>query len=172
MIKKLSRSVDLLLGIGMASCLTVMSCLVFSNVILRYLFDSGITWSEEMSRYLFVFMIFLGTTRAMKLNQHLNVDVFIKLLPFKWLRVSLQLISAALMLYALWLLIDGSWQLLHININTLGPATNMPLWLLYAGSMGMGICMCLFIVFGIKRLFENEQQNALNENKNHQEGEA
>lgn len=171
MMKKLSRSVDLLLGIGMAGCLATMSCLVFSNVILRYLFDSGITWSEEMSRYLFVFMIFLGTTRAMKLNQHLNVDIFIKLMPFKWLRIALQLISTALMLFALWLLIDGSWQLVKININTLGPATNMPLWLLYAGAMIMGACMCLFILFGIRRLFENEQQqDALN--KNHQEGEA
>ncbi|QUX92271.1 TRAP transporter small permease [Marinomonas sp. A3A] len=173
MMKKLSRSVDLLLGIGMASCLAAMSCLVFSNVILRYLFDSGITWSEEMSRYLFVFMIFLGTTRAMKFNQHLNVDIFIKLMPFKWLRVTLQLISASLMLYALWLLIDGSWQLAKINMNTLGPATNMPLWLLYAGAMIMGACMCLFILFGIRCLFENEQQqDALDKNKNHQEGEA
>ncbi|WP_137169520.1 TRAP transporter small permease [Marinomonas sp. FW-1] len=172
MMKKLSRSVDLLLGIGMASCLTAMSCLVFSNVILRYLFDSGITWSEEMSRYLFVFMIFLGTTRAMKLNQHLNVDIFIKLIPFTWLRIALQLISAALMLYALWLLIDGSWELVKINMNTLGPATNMPLWLLYAGAIIMGACMSLFILFGIRRLIENEQQQDALNNKNHQEGEA
>lgn len=157
MIKKLSHLIDLLLGVCMASCLATMSCLVFSNVILRYLFDSGITWSEEMSRYLFVFMIFLGTTRAMKLNQHLSVDIFIKLIPVKSLRIVLQLTSAALMLYSLWLLINGSWALIKINLHTLGPATNMPLWLLYAGSMLMGTCLCLCIIFGVKRLFENEQ---------------
>lgn len=157
MSKKLSDFIDLILGIGMASCLTIMSCLVFSNVILRYAFDSGITWSEEMSRYLFVFMIFLGTTRALKLGQHLNVDIFIKLMPFRSVRIFLQLISSALMLYALWLLINGSWQLIKINLHTLGPATNMPLWLLYAASMLMGVGMALCVIFGVKRLFENEK---------------
>ena len=144
----------------MASCLVSMSCLVFLNVVLRYLFDSSITWSEEMSRYFFVFMIFFGATRALAKGMHLNVDIFLHLLPSEWLRLLLQLCSSVLMLYALYLLMDGSWALIQININTVGPATGMPLWWLYAGALAMGAGMSLCILLGVWQLLKNQRSAA------------
>ncbi|WP_437125406.1 TRAP transporter small permease subunit, partial [Geobacillus thermoleovorans] len=44
----------------MAATLAFMCILVFGNVVLRYGFNSGITWSEEMSRFLFIWMSFFG----------------------------------------------------------------------------------------------------------------
>lgn len=151
---KLSRFVDTFLGLCMAVCLSLMSCLVFLNVVLRYLFDSGITWSEEMSRYLFVFMIFFGTASAMKAHQHLSVDLLTGILP-RPLRILCGLISGALMLYAMGLLIQGGWTLIRININTTGPATGMPLWLLYAGAIAMGVFMAGCILVTLWRLLTN-----------------
>ena len=57
--------------------LAAMVVLVFGNVVLRYAFDSGITVSEEMSRWLFVWMTFLGAIVAIKEHAHLGTDMLV-----------------------------------------------------------------------------------------------
>ena len=49
----------------MAACLGVMACSVFLNVVLRYGFGSGVAASEELSRLLFVWMVFIGAARGL-----------------------------------------------------------------------------------------------------------
>ena len=64
-----------------ALCLAVMVVLVFGNVVLRYAFNLGITVSEELSRWLFVWMTFLGAIIAMREHGHLGVDMLVSRLP-------------------------------------------------------------------------------------------
>ena len=45
--------------------LALMVIMVFSNVVLRYVFNSGITATEELSRFLFLWLIFIGAIVAM-----------------------------------------------------------------------------------------------------------
>lgn len=80
---KISRLLENTLNIVMAAALAIMVVLVFGNVVLRYFFNSGITWSEEMSRYLFIWLTFLGAIGAYKNKEHLGVDMVIKRLPNK-----------------------------------------------------------------------------------------
>ena len=56
-----------------ALCLAVMVVLVFGNVVLRYGFNSGITISEELSRWLLVWLTFLGAIVAVREHTHLGV---------------------------------------------------------------------------------------------------
>ena len=55
----------------MASCLGVMAVAVFINVVMRYGFGSGIAASEELSRLLFVWMVFIGATAAYPAGEHM-----------------------------------------------------------------------------------------------------
>jgi gluconokinase len=55
----------------MAACLGVMAVAVFINVVLRYGFGSGIAASEELSRLLFVWMVFIGATAAYPAGEHM-----------------------------------------------------------------------------------------------------
>jgi len=64
--------------IAMAICLFVMATAVVINVVLRYGFGSGIAASEELSRLLFVWMVFIGATAAYPLGEHM---AFTSLLP-------------------------------------------------------------------------------------------
>jgi TRAP-type C4-dicarboxylate transport system permease small subunit len=52
--------------------LAAMVVMVFANVVLRYGFGSGITVSEEISRFLFVWLIFLGSVPVMRQHGHLD----------------------------------------------------------------------------------------------------
>ena len=56
----------------MASCLGVMAVAVFINVVLRYGFGSGVAASEELSRLLFVWMVFIGATAAYPAGEHMT----------------------------------------------------------------------------------------------------
>ncbi len=61
------------------SCAMVV--LVFGNVVLRYGFDSSIDMSDEVSRWLFVWVTFLGAVVALQGHEHLGMDMVVDRLP-------------------------------------------------------------------------------------------
>lgn len=70
---KLFKGIDYFTGILTG----LMVIFVFLNVVLRIFFNSGLTWSEELSRYLFVFVTYIGAISAMRVNGHMIVDMLI-----------------------------------------------------------------------------------------------
>ena len=98
----------------MVLLLALMVVLVFGNVVLRYAFDSGITVSEELSRWLFVWMTFLGAIVAIKEHGHLGTDMLVARLPKAGKKACL-IVGHLLMLYVTWLLSDGSLTQTKIN---------------------------------------------------------
>jgi TRAP-type C4-dicarboxylate transport system permease small subunit len=64
-----------------AVALMIMVVLVFGNVVLRYGFNSSITVSEEVSRWLFVWITFMGAVVALREHTHLGTDVLVSRLP-------------------------------------------------------------------------------------------
>ena len=105
-----------------AACLAVMVVLVFGNVVLRYGFNSGITVSEELSRWLLVWMTFLGAVVALRDHAHLGVDTLVRGCRVAGKRICF-ILSYLLMLYADWLLLAGSWKQMLITLDDRAPAT-------------------------------------------------
>ncbi len=114
-----------------AACLAVMVVLVFGNVVLRYGFNSGITISEELSRWLLVWLTFLGAIVALREHAHLGVDSLVRMLPAYGKRICF-IVNYGLMLFADWLLLSGSWRQTIINIDDRAPATGLSLGIFYA----------------------------------------
>ena len=81
---KLLRLYTTVLQVVMAAGLAVMVVLEFGNVVLRYVFDTGIAVSEELSRWIFVWVTFLGAIVAMREHAHLGTDALVARLPH-WL---------------------------------------------------------------------------------------
>jgi TRAP-type transport system small permease protein len=107
-----------------AACLVVMVVLVFGNVVLRYAFNSGITVSEELSRWAFVWLIFVGAVVALRDHAHLGMDSVVARLPV-WGKKACFIVSNALMLYCVWLFFRGSWDQAIINLDNKAPATGL-----------------------------------------------
>lgn len=114
----------------MAAALATMIVLVFTNVVLRYAFNSGITASEEISRWLFVYLVFLGAVVGLYEHAHLGADALIKRLP-RIAQKACGLLSHALMLYCSTLLLIGSWRQVLLNLDNAAPATELPMALVY-----------------------------------------
>jgi TRAP-type C4-dicarboxylate transport system permease small subunit len=70
-----------LLEFLVVACLVAMVIMVFGNVVLRYGFNSGISISDEMSRYCFIWLTYIGAMVAMREKGHLGVDTLVRRLP-------------------------------------------------------------------------------------------
>ncbi len=134
-----------------ALMLAVMVVLVFGNVVLRYGFNSGITVSEEVSRWLFVWLTFLGAIVALKEHGHLGSDMLVSRLPAAGKKVCLVL-GLGLMLYITWLLFSGSLAQAQINWDVEAPVSGASVaWFYSAGvvfavSAGVLIARDLWLV--------------------------
>ena len=128
-----TRALDMLSGL----CLAVMVLLVFGNVVLRYTLNSGITVSEELSRWLFVWLTFMGAVVALREHGHLGTDVLVSRLPATGKKICLVLAQIA-MLYVSWLLLKGSWAQMVINAETEAPVTGASVGIFYASGVMMG----------------------------------
>ena len=120
--------------------LSAMSILVFLNVVLRYGFNSSINVTEEVSRYMFVWLAFLGTILAFNENQHVNVGVLVdKLSPKK--RNILGIVTDLAMLYCCYLIIDGGWIQYVLNLDNYAPISGLPQGITFLASVIAGALM-------------------------------
>ena len=117
-----------------ALLLAIMVVLVFGNVVMRYGFDSGITLSEEVSRWLFVWLTFLGGIVALKEHGHLGSDMLVSRLPVAGKKVCLVL-GHLLMLYITWLLFSGSLTQARINFDVEAPVSGASVAIFYSSGV-------------------------------------
>jgi TRAP-type C4-dicarboxylate transport system permease small subunit len=128
------RLIDALIALALA----IMVVLVFGNVVLRYVFNSGIAISEELSRWLFVWMVFLGAIVGLREHAHLGMDSLVKALSPAG-RKACYAASHALMLYASVLLTIGSWKQTLLNWDTTAPASNFSVGIFYLSGVVFGV---------------------------------
>jgi len=137
---KVLDGVDRVLEVLIVVALAVMVVLVFGNVVLRYGFNSGIAVSEEVSRYLFIWLTFIGAVIAVHEHAHLGVDSLPRLLPRKG-RLACVVVSELLMLFATALLFHGSWKQTLVNLATKSPVSGTPLALIYVAGLVASLMM-------------------------------
>lgn len=118
----------------LVAMLALMVLLVFGNVVMRYAFNSGITESEELSRWLFVWLTFLGAIVAVREHGHLGSDMLVSRLGPAGKKACL-LLGQLLMLWVTWLLLSGSWQQAVINLDVQAPVTGAPVAVFYAAGV-------------------------------------
>lgn len=127
MLERWNKLEEILIG----SLLATMVIITCFQVILRYLFNSGIVWGLEATSYAFLWMVLLGLSYGVRTNSHIAVDVLVRWLPGKTSRlillvsVGLSLIYTLTMLYGTYVYIE---RLYFLEIH----AQNIPVpkWLL------------------------------------------
>jgi len=122
------------LSVLMAFSLVLMVVMVFGNVVMRYGFNSGLTLSEELSRWLFVWMTFLGGVVALNDRAHLGTDSLIARLPVLGKKICLGL-TLALMLYVCWLIFKGSLEQTKINWESTSAVMETSMGYFYASGV-------------------------------------
>ena len=132
------------LEIVIAVLLAIMVILVFGNVVMRYGFNSGITVSEEVARWMFVWLTFLGAIIALKEHGHLGSDMLVSKLPAVGKKVCLVL-GHLLMLFITWLMFSGSLQQARINLDVSAPATGAPVAIIYSAGVVFAVSAAVIL---------------------------
>lgn len=152
---KVFDRIGTLLETAIALLLGAMVVMVFGNVVLRYAFNSGISVSEEVARWCFVWLIFLGAVVALKDNAHLGVDLVVKLLPRAGQRICLvlsQLIELGLCAFMFY----GSWEITKINLHVSAPTTRLPVAIFYSVGIVFGVLGMALLLSNLVRTLRGE----------------
>ena len=87
----------------------LMAIITFANVVARYIFNSNILWAQELTVFLFAWLVLLGACYAVKKSSHLGVDLLIDSLSSE-MRKAVGLIAAAVCLAFAFLMLKGAWD--------------------------------------------------------------
>ena len=145
MLEKLIDGYCQLISYLIAALLALMVVLVFGNVFMRYAFNSGFSISEELSRWLFVWLTFLGAVAALRSNAHLGTDMLVGRLGAAGKKVCMAL-SLVLMLFCLWLLFKGSYDQAVINWDTTSAVMEVSVAYFYASGMVFAVLGGLIVL--------------------------
>jgi TRAP-type transport system small permease protein len=132
------RALELLLVV----LLVAMVIMVFGNVMMRWFLDDGIQISEEMSRYCFVWLTFIGSVVVARENAHLGVDAFVGTLGPKGQLVCM-ILSDLLVLLCCAVFFWGTWRQAPLNATNVAPVSGMNMLLVFgvgfftAGGIGI-----------------------------------
>lgn len=146
-IDRFCRAVEVVI----AACLAVMVVMVFGNVVLRYAFNSGIIVSEELSRWLFLWLTFLGAIVALKEGAHLGSDFLIARLPRRGRQACL-ILGHLLMIYVTWLVFSGSLAQARINLTVQAPVTGASMAWVYATGIVFAVCAAVLLLRDLWRV--------------------
>ena len=150
----MQKAIDLffkLLELLVVLALVFMVFMVFGNVVLRYGFNSGILMSEEMSRYLFIWLTYIGAMIAMRERGHLGVDTLVKHLPRAGKKACL-FVSESLMLWVNVLFVVGTWKMHDLQATSYSPVAGLSMIWIYGMGYVVGVVMGLFNLAVLLRL--------------------
>ncbi|WP_349295398.1 TRAP transporter small permease (plasmid) [Thioclava sp. 'Guangxiensis'] len=119
-----------LLDLVLVALLSGMALMVFLNVVLRYGFNSGIAVSEELSRFFFVWLTFIGAVVAHHHHMHMGMETFVAALGRRG-RMLMMGVAELLILGCAWVLFIGTWKQLPINMSMGAPVTGLSMAWVY-----------------------------------------
>lgn len=130
---KILRKISASLNRGQEYLLSVlgisMALLVVAQVFCRYILNSSLFWSEELARYMLVWLSFIGATVAYYRGLHPGVDIVTSRLPQSGQKIAGQLVHLITMAVALVMLIAGSRFAWFIRLQ-ISPALSIPKWII------------------------------------------
>ncbi len=109
-----------------------MTVLVIAQVVMRYAMNDPLTWSEEMSRILFIYLAYLGIGAAYGRRRHMFVDAVVAPLPEKMKRIfefGVVILSSAFLIAIIFITFRSIADLHRMDITT--PALEYPMALVY-----------------------------------------
>ena len=105
----LSRIVNRFEEGAIAFFLGLMVVITFSQVVARYIFNTGAVWALELTTYVFAWLVLIGVSYGVKTGAHLGVDAFVRLFPARYQRWLILLGALLCCVYA-GIMLYGSWD--------------------------------------------------------------
>ena len=134
----------------LVAMLSMMIVLVFGNVVLRYVFNSGLVFSEEVSRFLFMWLTLLGALLVMHDRGHLGMTMLVASLGTPGRRICRFLADAGALACCL-MMADGVWRLIAIVVDERAPVTGISMAIVYTALLISAVGMAILLAASLWR---------------------
>ena len=126
--------------------LAVLLLVVGGQVFSRYALNHSLFWSEELARYLFIYLVFLGSAIVLRRNGHIQVSFFVERLP-PGVRRAIAVLADLLLLWFTATIFVQSIRLASMVWTVLTAAVEIPWTLVYLGIV-LGMAAMVLTMFG------------------------
>lgn len=144
-LKKIDQGIDFLEKLIVGCGVLAATVIIFVNVVMRYGFLRSLMWAEELTRYIMIWVTFIGSSLCIKNNVHVKMDLLHVKLPFKIAKPLVCLVYLICIIGSLWLAQIG-YQL-TVQIAKLGQVSSamswLPMWV-------VNVCVPAFAVMAVK----------------------
>jgi len=125
--------------------LIIVATVLFWQVVARFVFDTGTSWTDETARFATIWLVLLGVTVALRENNLMKVDVIDTFFP-KVKKVLYYLELLVILLYSVFLLYVG-WGTVDLVSAQRSPNMGISMSIVYAAVPVMSIVMILHLIF-------------------------
>jgi TRAP-type transport system small permease protein len=119
------KAIERIMRWSVVALLTMMVLIVFTNVVSRYYLHASLAWSEEVARFMLVWLVFIGSFLAYIHNEHLGLDILVIKFPPKIRRI-VAIGTNLLVIFALYAVMEGGYLLMRDNFDWLSSAAEIP----------------------------------------------
>ncbi|WP_296098955.1 TRAP transporter small permease [uncultured Agrobacterium sp.] len=133
----------------LVALLAGMAIMVFVNVVMRYTMNSGINVSEELARYFFVWITFVGAVVTFRENSHMGIETLVMFLSRR-MRIFCMILSNIIILLCSAIFFWGTWKQSGINASMHAPVTGLSMIWVYGIGMFTGGIM---FIIALERLY-------------------
>lgn len=112
--------------------LGTMSVVIGIQVFMRYVMQASLSWSEEMARYLFIWLAYIGISYGVKRNKHIKVEAFHLLLPKPARKYATLLSDIIFLIFSIIIIFKGFEMSSRIlKLGQFSPALGIPMGFIY-----------------------------------------
>ena len=150
---KLSLLVEKACGVICVFCFAVMTLVAILGVFFRYVMQSPFMWTEEVARYLLVWLGFTAVSMALRQDRHIKVEVITNLVPGGVQKIVRYIVDVLIGVFFVVLL----WQGYKMTVNNIMTASTIPVsmsWILVAVPVGAALALVQLVLGLIQTVFE------------------
>lgn len=129
-LNKISLYIEKIISYVLIVCFTVMSITYFGQIVLRYVFQTGFHWTEELTRYTNIIMVMFGSALLAGKQRHINVTALEMLLPGKAQR-AIKIFQQILSLVFFAIVIQISLNMADLAGTQVSTNMRMPMAIIY-----------------------------------------
>lgn len=130
-VKKVRNIINKTEDLLSVTIILVLCVVVFLQVFFRYVINRPLAWSEELARFLSIYLVYIASAVVLRDDSHMSMDYFVELLPHK-AKVVVDIAGKAIISAFLVLAIIKSFTLIKITFYQLSPSLDIPMGIVYA----------------------------------------
>lgn len=156
-IKSFKRSLDKTVLTFTSILAILMVIIVFIQVVARYVFQNSLSWSEEIARYMLVWLIFLSAGYVLGQRAHIFLDVVFNAFPLRLQKVLRQVSNVLLLGFSLIVTYFGC-EMMKLGSSQISSAVQLPMWLVYLALPVGGLLLVIYSLLEMIFAWEEQRQ--------------